>query len=304
MIYKISSFLIFFLIHYACFGQIDSLRVKFDFIFGTDRYFPNDNRGIYLPDLIQEKRVNNSELRHDFKTYTDIPQLHASIFTGLLSEISLDKGYNFHFNLLAEDRGQSFGSLALNKVTLFPRIYGTINDTIKLGNQKIATSIKAGDLIKYQHNHGLTVNNLDVQGITIRLSTDKLYFDYTLIADLSQHVGLNIEEFYSYKVGYQIPWLKSLIDVAVSYDQYAQFKDQQNNLTVNASIDYANSKLFMESAYNLGNRNTAALIGLEFENEIGRFYIKNYLSYRFYSRMFNDGFLESSVRYRDTSTPT
>lgn len=286
------------------FCQADSLRLSLDLIFGVDRFFQNSNKETYLPGSIIQERALNSGIVHDFLSYTDIPQFHASSFTGLLTHLELKKGYDFHFDLFAEDRGQSFGSLALDKITLFPRIYGSIKDSVTLNGEHISVTIKAGDFLKYQHNHGLTINNIDVQGAVVRLQLNQTYFNYTLIADLSAHVGLNIEEFYSYKLGYQEKKISTNIDFNLSFDHYRLIDDTKYNLVFNGKIEKKRNKFFIESAFNPYNQNLAFLVGYHKSIDIENLKFESELSYRFYGSSFNEGFLEPSVRFRDLSTPT
>jgi hypothetical protein len=301
-------FLVFLFIHMGiCEGvmcQKDSINLKVELIYGVDRYFQNGNQDVYLPSDIRLQRQIDSGLGHNFLTYTDIPQFHASVFVGMLNKLTLSNGYNFNFDLFAEDRGQSFGSLSLDKIILFPRIYGAVLDTLKLNNQVIVVSFKAGDLMRYQHNYGLTINNLDVQGASLRLKVDQFYFDYLLIADLSQHVGLNVREFYSYGLGYQVKWPNWSFDLGISYDQYFLFNTSRNNFTISSDVKKSNICIYYESSYNIEKQSFAGLFGYYHNEKIGRLSFQGDISYRFYGKFFNENFLETSVRYRDISKPT
>lgn len=109
------SIALIFLILTKCYSQKDSISINFDVIFSADRIIPQTNRGIYLPTNIKDKRYSNPYWGLYFNEYTDIPQFHLSLFGGLLTTFSPKKGYDFHLDLIVEDRGQSFGALALNR---------------------------------------------------------------------------------------------------------------------------------------------------------------------------------------------
>lgn len=257
--------LFFILISDFTLGQPDTVRVKLptvqvDWTFGVQRFFKPSKNEVHLPTHIKDACAKVSPWALDFDTNTDIPQYHAPVFVGVQSKVKFYEGYNLHAQLFAEDRGQSLGALKLDKVILFPRIYGTIADSLG----KVAIQATLGDLINYRHHQGLTINNIDVQGATIKATYLQWWFGFTLLGDVSQHVGLNIGEVYTYSLGYELARNDCFISIAASLDYfYESLKINQRQYpiwNVNAKYKKNNTAFYFESALRTTVNNAAETI--------------------------------------------
>ncbi len=281
--YKI--FLVFSLsLPISLYAQFDSLKFNFDILTATDHINvnKNTNKSIYLPSNIRtlrQKGHNTSLLHLPFNQLTDVPQYHASTFVGLLTKVSIKKGYDLSFDLFSENRGASFGTLRLDKVTIYPKIYLHLVDTINILNQKIGVEVDLNDMNKYQLNEGLGINNIDVQGEIFKLSWKNWQYQYTQIWDLSQHINLNINELFSHKISY----IKRIdIDnshkIGISYDNHLMFKvlDNENINKISFFIKkeikkhqfYTEVSIRFSDTNNtitIPHHNTAALVGYEYK---------------------------------------
>lgn len=313
------SLLFFFPLFCAC--QTDSVsrqkeRVNVEVVFGADRLFPSDNRNIYLPKSIQSLRSINSPLGLNFDKYTDIPQFHASVFAGLLMRANFAKGYNLNLDIISEDRSQSLGSLNLKKVIIYPRIYGTIEDNFSFFNLPFSFVARIGDLLKYENNHGLTFNNIDVQGLNIKLKQKNWWLSYSLIGDLSRHIGLNIGEVYSVKVGYNKRRDNGYqIELGGSLDQFVlntKSAPLKNVLALFGNVRKNQVNYFAEVAYKIQPladtlnfySSTGGVFGFECMESRKKVKWHLKLKARYYGISFNDDFINRAVRYRDLSPPT
>lgn len=299
-----------------CFSQSDSLqnkKIEFDVVFGADRFLPTTNRNVYLPDNIRGLRKNASPYGLSFETYTDIPQFHASVFAGLLTKTAFRKGYNLFVDLIAEELGQSFGSLNLSKTIIYPRIYGTIQDKISVLDREISIYAKAGDFIQYKNNYGLTFHNVDMQGLSFELGLQKWKLSYLLVGDLSQHVGLNANDIYCYNLTYhnQLTENKSL-EFGISLNQFALFRFSNNKLVNIISLSGSFKNRDINFYTEIGHRPTVtvksldsylgALVGIEFQKKKKSFDFKAKLKARYYGNSFNEDFYDPSLRYRQQNS--
>jgi len=283
-------------------------KLEIEYCFGADRLFPVDEKKIYLPKTIRESRTSNSVYNLDYTEFTDIPQFHASVFTGVMTTMNFGEDYKLNFDLFAEDRGQSFGSLRLSKVIIYPRIYGSISKKL---NDKLSLHINVGDLIKFKHNYGLTMNNIDVQGITLKLDYKKFWFMYTLIGDISQHIGLNISDVYSYKVGYDskskngaLLSFGSSLDVLLLLNPLDSLNPASSIFSFFGKYDRDNISIYSEIGYRFTGANfdekIGALLGFNLDPiDNGKTKVSIGFNGRYYGNAFNTQFLNKSARYRD-----
>ena len=297
-------------INLSSFAQLDSVKFNFDIIFGADRFFEPRGKDIYLPGSIREQRIRAPQSGLNLEEFTDIPQFHASVFTGLLINAEMPGGYNLHVELFAEDRGQSFGSLDLGKVVIFPRIYGIVKEGFELFNRNWTAEFKIGDLIQYQNNHGLTLHNIDAQGLDARLTTGPWWIGYTLLGDVSRHVGLNIGEFFSYKFGFhhEESAVRSTI-LGASLDLYNRVLGaDREHLSLFLRHKRSTHSYYTEMSIGLPyddlatgfNDRMAVLLGYEqLRKKEGTRKWLLAAKIRYYGRYFNNGFIDRSQRYRD-----
>ncbi len=300
-IIRISLYLV--LCSNSVFAQKDSVKVKFDFEIGLQRFYPNQNKLVHLPAQVKENRVKFSEGNSSFNKYSDIPQFHASIYSGLLSEIHLTKRFSLFTNLYLESRGQSFGALDVDNFVVFPIIYFVVNDTLKFLNKKIDVHIKVGDLRNYEENNGLTLNNIDVQGGQVKFAYKNWQFTYTLIGDISRHIGLNVSEFYSYTLKYKLGNDNNSSNIGLAINQFyfandsLKTKETSINLLFNKNFKafrWASEIGFKpdENTYGLMTRLTAHHVFLKDLS------LNSITTVRYYSFGFNTNFSDFGLRYR------
>jgi hypothetical protein len=239
--------------------QPDSLskkKINVDVVFGADRLFRTSDQRIHLPENIQFFRSFGAPFLRNATTYTDIPQFHASVFAGLLTRVDFAKGYRLNVDIISEDRGQSFGGLNLSKTIVYPRIYGTIEESFSVFNRAFIFNAKLGDLLRHQNNFGLTYHNIDVQGMETKLSSGPWWTSFSLIGDMSQHVGLNVEEAYSYKAGVNKKMKAGYSILAgTSLDQFFLLRSHgsrlRNLLSLYGSVKRNRVSYFVELGYSL-----------------------------------------------------
>jgi hypothetical protein len=310
--------LVFFCLHinYVAYCQQDTTikvglkeKIKLNIIFGADRLFPKSNQNIYLPKNIQDSRLQINQLNLNFNEYTNVPQLHASVFAGLITSTEFSKGYNLHLDLIAEDLSQSHGALNLKKIIIYPRIYGIVEDSLRLFKKKFAITARLGDLINYKNNYGLTLDNIDVQGGTLRISNKNWWASYTLIGDVSLHVGLNIDDFHSYKIGRAFIKNNKLIQLGGSLDLLNSYNNFRKIVSAFSTVKSGNISYFTEVGYrspaitnNSSTQSIAAMIRIELnEQKTKRFKWSLNLTARYYGSQFNTDFTDHAVRYRDVN---
>lgn len=200
----------------------DSIPLKnleIDLVFSLDRITSSDDRTVHEPEFLVEQRITQSPYAAENPTYvnyTDNPFFHFSAFMGLQMNYHLNESFFVHADLFAEHRGYSLGFLSDDIVRLFPQFFVGGKDTLTVFDQTIQVEAKIGDLIHHTVNHGLTFSNDDYQGGSLWLKWRKLFFRYTVLADASANAGLNVDELWSYKLGYESRFFENEKRIALS----------------------------------------------------------------------------------------
>lgn len=169
--------------------------------FGMDRLAPNSDMTVHMPSSLRASRAQNFENPSDFEEFGDYPQRHFSFFGGLQAITHVHEGYDLNLQLIGENRSASFGVLKRNNFVLFPRIFLDARDDFRIAGREFSFKAKVGDMVQFDLRNRLGIYNLDAQGGDIQLNMGRLFLGFTSIADLSQHIGLRIQEVFSYRGG-------------------------------------------------------------------------------------------------------
>ncbi|MEZ5058887.1 MAG: hypothetical protein R2879_17780 [Saprospiraceae bacterium] len=104
---------------------------------------------------------------------------------------------------------------------IFPQLYLEGQDTLDIFGEKVEVKGKLGDMIQYTLNHGLTASNNDFQGGSVMAKWKGFYFRYLILADAIANQGINLDEFWSYKLGWEGEVLngKGILNTSVFRDR-------------------------------------------------------------------------------------
>jgi len=290
--------------------------------FGLDRLTPNDNRGVHLPATIGRQR-SHQHIRPYTGVYSNFPQWHFSLFGGLATQTKLADGYMMHFNLIGEDRAGSYGVLKADNIVLFTQIKATIDDTIRWGKQQLQVKLRIGDMPNFRHRNGLSIYNVDIQGAVVALRYKRWSYRFTSITDLSQHVGIGVQEVFGNDfVLNDIPLgNKYGLDVGAGWDYipvgfgatlpvipHIQVSARHKNRDLQFYSEIG-CRMQPESSF-LGIRipspplrqKLAGVIGLRIQNQTsGRWRYRQQLALKYYGKIYNDDRYSVSERYASSA---
>jgi hypothetical protein len=199
-------------------------KLEVDVVFSFDRLTINEDKSIHEPQFIIDQRKDIGRYQfHEYDFYTDNPFLHFSTFAGLQLDFPVNDNFNFHSDLYAEHRGFSYGYLTKDIMQIFPQLYLEGQDTLDIFGEKVEVKGKLGDMIQYTLNHGLTASNNDFQGGSVMAKWKGFYFRYLILADAIANQGINLDEFWSYKLGWEGEVLsgKGILNTSVFRDRLA-----------------------------------------------------------------------------------
>lgn len=245
-----------------------------------------------------DKPVFNSS---PFRFATDNPFTHLALFSSFNYYASYNKKYFIDARILAEQRSHSGGNNYIGNLVLFPMFKFTFIDTFSIFNKNIAINGKGGDLWNEDWLDNLRLYNIDFNGLDLNVAYKKIKLGYSRIADLSNNIGLNIEENFKYYLVYTRNKNKFGISLERNFLLSAPALDYNITLLSEFVIkEKSVFKLQLNKRINgkIANNNLPAIFaGVK---------LSDYLSInaRFYPKEFNQGFKDlNRIRYRG-SLPT
>ena len=158
---------------------------------------------INIDPTLSVKRNTNNPFGRNKGVATDNPNFHAATYAGLKLNTSFRRKYQLHGNLYFEHRGASYGANDQENTVWFPEIFFIIQDTFQVFNRKFGIDFKLGNQSQHQVENGLKIYNLDDQGLDFKISHKNFFIRYNQIGDLSFGIGLDLEEYMHYAIGYE-----------------------------------------------------------------------------------------------------
>ncbi|MEM7104750.1 MAG: hypothetical protein AAF502_16555, partial [Bacteroidota bacterium] len=239
---------------------------------------------------------------------TDQPHPHGAIYSIFGTKTTFISSIDFYLNLLVEHRGASYGANDLNNIVVVPQIYGQVIDTLNRKKEPIAIRFLAGDLIDFKVGNGLQVYNLDVQGESLKIKYKNYYVQADHIGDVSNGVGLALEELLSFGAGLEL----SKHHVGLSFDLNSNNRRGREWFPhLSLTYNYQPAK-FTELYFQAGSRwidgsfrfsSSAVLIGADYSFSSNRFRLTLNPELRFYTEKYNQDYRSFQPLYRDLDNP-
>ncbi|MDB5192973.1 MAG: hypothetical protein JWQ96_2536, partial [Segetibacter sp.] len=268
------------------------------------------NPSIIIPNslLIRRTLYNNSTTKPD-KKITDNPLEHAPMYFALHSKTTISEGIYLNADLYAEHRGISYGVYNTKNMVVYPVLNFNINDTLALLKQKIYVKFSALHLLNERLDNGLYIYNVDVQGAKLNLSHGNLLLEASMYGDLSNGIGLKIDDLYNLKIQKAISKTQSFgISLSVDYGFFKKlFQDNYLNVLYNYSKN--NHSVYAQVGFRLLNANNkfseklAYVTGYQLEKSFLKHSHKLGVEVRYYGRTFNSNRFDDSLRFRDADKP-
>lgn len=194
-------------------GQ-DSLQWKFNYDFEASGLHVSPvftSEEILIDPIIYRKRRSNNIFRPRREFVSDNPNFHTGGYFGVKLRTSLKNKYHLQSNLFFEHRGASYGFNDRDNIVWFPNFTFSGIDTFQIFQKEITIKAKAGNFVQAQIYNGLKVYNQDYQGIDFKISYQNFFLKYHQVGDLTNQIGLNIDEYILLALGYETEKMRFII---------------------------------------------------------------------------------------------
>ncbi|MBD3179997.1 MAG: hypothetical protein GF417_10575 [Candidatus Latescibacteria bacterium] len=283
------------------------------------QHYEPEEASIDMPDYIRSRKIysplasRHPELHQN--TLTDNPLIHAATF----NEISMEArrcGLKITSRLLMEHRGMSCGVYNMENTALIPKLNISADSSFSLSGEEIHFGLSAGNYDNITIGKGLTLYNIDLQGICSYLRWGRVKAGYNSFGDLvgSYDIMINDAAYYSLSL-MQIHLIERLeLDIEAGLYKYLA-GDEGNTVEDEISLGFEirrGKSLRIYSETGLRNYNDtffdridqgANLVGIALNLERDRFDFTAAAERRYYGRYFNLGFASESgyFNFRENS---
>ncbi|MEM7039286.1 MAG: hypothetical protein AAF570_20080, partial [Bacteroidota bacterium] len=302
----------------------DSLRQRFRFDVSILNYYQtvlgypiqeHDPGRTHVHPLLEAYRAD-TYFQFDPTLVQDNPIFHNSLFVNFHTRIDIAKGVGLYAGLITEQQGFSNGNFNLNRTAIFPQARIEASRHFRLLRQRFQVYGALGSFRNFRFMEGLMLYGLDLQGIDFNLKWKRLRLRYVQIGDISETIGLEVDEFYSPNLGLDsVPIGKVWkLDAMVGL-----FWNTHSFQGATASVGLYRPggwRLYAQVGHNgheferaeafLGpttlSQRLAFVTGAQGKYEKGRFSVDGRLEYRRYGKRFNLGRKDVGVGFRDGTT--
>lgn len=303
-------------------GQVvDSLPVntlKFDISAGF--YYqalvggdPSSRLHFLTPPYLAQRRPQEPELANRWGLngldITDAPQGHGPSYYRFHSWYKLNNSLELYGSITADHRGFSWGPYNTFNLVFIPRYYANYHQTFQLKNGENLTLFgKAGYFEDYRNYEGLTLYNLDLQGLEGGVQWRKLRFSVKQFGDLVQAYGLNTDGVVDYQFSLNgLNWGRGWrSDIKAGSQTLIGFYDDSSQLlTLSANARHDQLAFYLEGSYRKTaptmQLSTAFLAGVTYKVSTSRLDLNYRLEYRYYGGGFNRNLRnETATHFRRT----
>jgi len=314
-----ACFVICLLVVYSGISQ-DSLQRKVKFSLSGNIWMQSifeTNSAVRMPSYIKDLRGNATRLPINFDSLTDNPLRHGASYIVVQSSANFKNKVRLNVDLYAEQRGASYGIFSKKNLLVYPVFNITAEDSIKFSNDFVLFRGRAGMFLNEKLDEGLTIYNIDAQGMQITIQKNKWLIEGTLYGDFSRGIGLNIDDMYAIALKRRSEKNDSAeAGISINYNkQYIPSNFSKSNwlFHVFGHKNFNHSKVYVQAGFRPGNEfvfqasesfkdKIAALLGFEYRNYKKGFNMNVAMEARYYGSIFNEGYYDFSLRYRDTAT--
>lgn len=254
---------------------------------------------ISLPDYLLEETSYNWAVPGE--KLSDNPLLHGAAWAGL-DLYATSGGISINLRAIAEHRGMSYGTYAMDNIVFYPKYCASIDTSFTLFGQPFEFEVSLGNYDNQKLYEGLTIYNIDTQGAMIALKWKRLKVWAAQIGDMENCIGLNINDQRDFAVtleGIGLPFDLSLDASAGYFDRIinSQYETElpDNGFTFSAGLGWRESlRLYSELGIRnvneesqAGLKSCAHLVGCSYRMDRGRLGLGLTAERRYYGRYFN-----------------
>lgn len=271
------------------------------------------------PDYLQVRRpvepdvANQWGLRNNFNV-TDNPLGHGPMYIRPHAWYRPNPSLELYASLAIDHRGASWGPYNTDNIAFIPRFHAAFEDWKKTkNNDSLRVFGKMGYFEDYRLNEGLTLYNMDVQGLLVGIEVGRFTFTSSRMGDLVRGYGLGIDGLTDYQLAWNGPRLGSSLQLEVKsgIQNMIGFPATGGNQiipTIAVALYNQRFRLYAEAGYRntifSHAQNSAAVLGFTGRIDEGRFWSEWRAEYRYYGGGFNHQFRnEQTTHYRDIDRP-
>lgn len=301
-------------------AQTDSTKerkFRFDvsggFFFQKSNYTGTKVQEASIPAYLQQRRPQEPGLANTWglnnnSLATDNPLGHGASYLRFHSWYNITAGLDIYGSLEATNGGFSWGPYNTFNIAFLPRFNVKYYKAFTKSKIPVSVNARLGNFENFKNYEGLTMYNLDVQGLQAGLRYKKLHFSTTRIADLKGSIGLNIDGISDYKLSLEkVKVGKHLeTDIQVGLQKLLSTPIGSYMAAASAGIYNRNMRAYAEGSYRFNENyspslNFAFVAGIMGNINTSKIDLDYTLEYRYYGGGFNYAFRqEQYTHYRKT----
>lgn len=265
---------------------------------------------VKMPANIRSFRQNNSPLPSTFDTITDNPLRHGATYVALHTRWGYRNNVFLFADVYGEHRGVSYGLYDRSNTVLYPVVRIEAGDTLSVFKKPVTLSGKAGQFLNERLDEGLMIYNIDVQGIQVSAGFKNVEVQYTLYGDLSNGIGLAIDDLNACSIRYAAPDKKGFVGFSwvIARPPFSPLKNFYS-LSLSGKKVWGSTSIYAQAGYRpfelRGSsiqknvlQQAAAVAGITTQGEGKRFSYQAAAELRRYGWQFNFFYLGPGLRYR------
>jgi len=258
---------------------------------------------------------------------TDNPLYHGASFLDLAIGFEPLPGVSLNASFVGESRGISYGVADTRNMIVYPRVRFSIDTAVRIWGERVGLSLTVGDIEDRRIDEGLTIYNMNTQGTSVGLAWRSLRFSIENVGDAVMGIGLNIDDAREHSLALvDLPLfgrLKGSIRGGLfnykrvdpfpysSFEPRARLLDsvglRDAGITLSGALSYDEFRVYgqwglrsaREDLYSISR--SAWVVGMTGRGMEGPLEWSGRLEYRYYGGLFNAGFRNDDVYYRDSS---
>lgn len=271
---------------------------------------------ILVPDYLKTRRPQEPALANlwgiDQKlAATDNPMGHGASFFRFHTWYHAAEGLNIYGSLEVNNGGFSWGPYNTYNISILPRYYVDYNNSFKISKTPFGIKAKIGYFENFKDYEGLSIYNLDMQGLQASVSYKKLRLFTTSVTDLQNTIGLNIDGTRTQTISLEKLNIVSKLnaDIRAGHTKYLGPQYGTSSIDFSAAVYNKTFRAYTQLAYRFNDSfetryNYAFLAGVKTNFTAGKLSIDATAEYRYYGIGYNDSFRkEVNTHYRKTDRP-
>lgn len=310
---------------------LDHLGIRYVRVSAAHIFSPAATGSLHAeePEYLHDMRAERGVWHTDYYSILDNPLYHGATWVDLETELRPYPGFFLTAGITAENRGISYGLNSTKNNVMLLRYHIGIDTNFRLLGERFGVRASVGDSRDARVDEGLLFTHADIQGALVRLDWRKLAYRYVKVGDAFAGLGLNIDDADYHLLGLNnvavIAGWKGSINAGFfnhaligtpefTYEaaspRYALLKQvglQDFGYTLSGSLTsgdslyrvYAQGGLREADVTDYLMNRMAFVAGASARFESGNVELSATGEYRYYGGLFNAGYRNTDVYYRD-----